>query len=88
MDKHDTKLTICPRCAGEGRIPFATGDERLYEYKTCHECGGVGIMKRIVTIRFEKLRYHPLMQIKLNDGPEQIQDDKPGMDPGILPRNG
>ena len=56
MKTRDTKLVICTRCGGHGQLRFATGDERIHDYKICDTCDGTGILKRIVTIEYEKLK--------------------------------
>lgn len=78
MKTRDTKLVICTRCGGHGRLRFATGDERIHDYKICDTCDGTGILKRTVTIEYEKLKEHPILNM---NELEQVQNAKPGVDP-------
>lgn len=78
MKTRDTKLVICTRCGGYGQLRFATGDERIHDYKICDTCDGTGILKRIVTIEYEKLKGHPTLN---THEPERTQNEKPGVDP-------
>ena len=82
MNEHESKYIVCPRCDGQGCIPHATGDKRLYEYKICNECGGYGMMIKTIIIKYKKLNDHPTLTLKLdNNGPKQAQDDRPDVDP-------
>ena len=76
MKTRDTKLVICTRCGGHGQLRFATGDERIHDYKICDTW--TGILKRIVTIEYEKLKGHPTLN---THEPERTQNEKPGVDP-------
>ena len=84
MKTRDTKLVICTRCGGHGQLRFATGDERIHDYKICDTCDGTGI-ERTVTIEYEKLKKTSILNM---NELKQVQNAKPGMDPWIYPVHG
>lgn len=48
----DTRIVICERCKGEGGIQVATGDADHYRMEACPQCGGMRVLKRVVTVEF------------------------------------
>lgn len=46
------QMVICDRCQGEGCIEVATGDADHCHLETCPQCGGMRVMKRVVTVEF------------------------------------
>lgn len=52
-----TKIVTCPRCGGEGYTKKWNDREREYDRVTCFECGGLRVLKRIVTVEFKRIEH-------------------------------
>lgn len=44
------RMVVCNRCQGEGSIEVATGDADRCRQETCPQCGGMRVMKQVVTV--------------------------------------
>lgn len=51
----DTRIVVCDRCEGEGCIIVATGDAEHCRRERCPQCGGLRVMKRVLTVEYSKI---------------------------------
>lgn len=51
-----TKIVTCPHCGGEGCTKKWNDREREYDRETCIECDGFRVVKKVVTIEYEKVK--------------------------------
>lgn len=51
-----TKIVTCPHCGGEGCTKKWNDREREYDCLPCFECDGLRVLKKVVTVEYEKIK--------------------------------